>query len=70
MWYGGRCFQDELEDLYDSDDYDSDDYCSSQAPEDDVSKQAAKTSSLSSADSWLELTMEEDEENYLSKGRS
>ena len=55
MWYGGRCFQEELEDLYDSDDYDSDGYCSSQAPEDNVSKQVVKTSSLSSADSWLEF---------------
>ena len=66
MWYGGRHFQDELEDLYDSDDYDSDGYCSSQAP--DVSKQVVKTSSLSSADSWLELTMEEgDEETVLAR---
>ena len=65
MWYGGRRFQDELEDLYDSDDYDSDDYCSSQAPEDNVSKQVVKTSSLSSADSWLELTMEEEDEDTI-----
>ena len=65
MWYGGRCFQDEVEDLYDSDDYDSDGYCSSQAPEDNVSKQVVKTSSLSSADSWLELVMEEEDEETI-----
>ena len=65
MWYGGRHFQDEVEDLYDSDDYDSDGYCSSQAPEDNVSKQVAKTSSLSSADSWLELVMEEEDEETI-----
>ena len=65
MWYGGRHPRDELEDLYDSDDYDSDDYCSSQAPEDNVPKQVVKTSSLSSADSWLELTMEEDDDETI-----
>ena len=65
MWYGGRCFQDKVEDLYDSNDYDSDGYCSSQAPEDNVSKQVVKTSSLSSADSWLELVMEEEDEETI-----
>ena len=67
-WFGGRMPKDELEDLYDSDDYDSDDFCSSQAPEDNVPKELVKTSSLSSADSWLELTMEEpDEETILQR---
>ena len=62
------CPKDELEDLYDSDDYDSDDYCSSQAPEDNVPKLVVRTSSLSSADSWLELAMEEeDDETILSR---
>ena len=59
--------KDELEDLYDSDDYDSDAYCDSQAPEDNVPKQVVKTSSLSSADSWLELAMEEEDEETVLK---
>ena len=68
MWYAGKRPKDELEDLYDSDDYDSDDYCSSQGPEDNVPKQVVKTSSLSSADSWLELAMEkEDDETILTR---
>ena len=64
-WFGGRCPKDELEDLYDSDDYDSDDCWSSQAPEDNVPKQVVKSSSLSSADSWLELAMEEEDEDTV-----
>ena len=64
-WFGGRTPKDELEDLYDSDDYDSDAYCDSQAPEDNVPKQLVKTSSLSSADSWLELAMEEEDEETV-----
>ena len=64
-WFGGRMPKDELEDLYDSDDYDSDDFRSSQAPEDNVPKQLVKTSSLSSADSWLELAMEEPDEETI-----
>ena len=57
--------RDELEDLYNSDDYDSDDCYSSQAPEDNVPKQVVKSSSLSSADSWLELAMEEKDEDTV-----
>ena len=64
-WYGGKCPKDELEDLYDSDDYDSDDFCSRQAPEDNVPKQVVRTSSVSSADSWLELAMEEEDEETI-----
>ena len=64
-WHGGRHPRDELEDLYDSDTYDSDDCCSSSAPEDNVPKQVVKSSYLSSADSWLELAMEENEETVL-----
>ena len=63
-WFGGRMPRD-LDDLYDSDDYDSDDYCSSQGPEDNVSKQVVRVSSLSSADSWLELTMEEEDNETI-----
>ena len=67
-WFGGRIPKDNFEDLYDSDDYDSDAYCDSQAPEDNVPKQVVKTSSLSSEDSWLELAMEEeDEETVLNR---
>ena len=55
----------DLDDLYDSDDYDSDDYCSSQGPEDNVSIQVVRVSSLSSADSWLELTMEEEDDETI-----
>ena len=62
-WYGGRHPKDELQDLCDSDDF-----CSSQAPEDNIPKQVVRTSSLSSADSWLELAMEEeDDETILSR---
>ena len=64
-WYGGRRPKDELEDLYDSDDYDSDDFCLSQAPEDNIPKQVVRTSSLSSADSWLELAMEEEDDETI-----
>ena len=68
-WFGGRVPKDELEDLYDSDDYDSDAYCDSHAPEDNIPKQVVRTSSLSSADSWLELAIEEeDEEQDLKQG--
>ena len=64
-WFGGRYPKDEFEDLYDSDDYDSNDCCSSQAPEDNVPKQVVKSSSLSSADSWLELAMKEEDEDTV-----
>ena len=57
-----------LDDLYDSDDYDSDVSSDSQPLGDRVSEQVVRTSSLSSADSWLELAMvEEDEETVLRK---
>ena len=57
-----------LDDLYDSDDYDSDVSSDSQLLGDRVSKQVVRTSSLSSADSWLDLAMvEEDEETVLRK---
>ena len=57
-----------LDDLYDSDDYDSDVSSDSQPLRDRVSEQVVRTSPLSSADSWLEVAMvEEDEETVLRK---
>ena len=54
--------------MYDSDDYDSDNSDSSYSLKRESSKQVVRPSSLSSADSWLELAMEkESEETILGK---
>ena len=63
-WHGYGCNED-LNDLYDSDDYEEDDYCIGNLFEGSQSKQVAKSSSLSSADSWLELAMEEESEESV-----
>ena len=49
----------------DSDDYEEEDYCIGNLFEGSQSKQVAKSSSLSSADSWLELAMEEESEESV-----
>ena len=67
-WHGYGCNEDP-NDLYDSDDYEEEDYCISNLFEEYQSKQVAKSSSLSSADSWLELAMEE-EEDRICQGKN
>ena len=63
-WHGYGCNEDS-NDLYDSDDYEEDDYCIGNLFEGSQSKQVAKSSSISSADSWLELPMEEESEESV-----
>ena len=63
-WHGYGCAEDS-DDLYDSDDYEEEDYCIGNFFEESQSKQVAKSSSLSSADSWLELAMEEESEESV-----
>ena len=63
-WHGYGCTEDS-DDLYDSDDYEEEDYCIGNLFEESQSKQVAKSSSLSSADSWLELAMEEESEESV-----
>ena len=63
-WYGDRC-SETLDDLYDSDDYDSDNSDSSYSLKREFSKQVVRPSSLSSADSWLELAIEEESEETI-----
>ena len=63
-WYGDR-HSKTLDDLYDSDDYDSDNSDSNHSLIRESSKQVVRPSSLSSADSWLELVMEEESEKTI-----
>ena len=63
-WYGDRC-SETLDDLYDSDDYDSDNSDSNHSLIREPFKQLVRPSSLSSADSWLELAMEEESKETI-----
>ena len=63
-WHGYGCNEDP-NDLYDSDDYKEQDYSIGNLFEGSQSKQIAKSSSLSSADSWLKLAMEEESEESV-----